>query len=220
MTSGRCGSSRPFRIRLLGIVTLTLLAALRVDAQVSPDVQWRTIHTEHFQVHYSPGLEQNARRAAVNAERAYAQLSAELVEPRGPIDLVIADNVDFTNGYATPFPTNRIVIYTHPPVSASSLRFYDEWSALVITHELVHIFQLDRARGWWGFAQRIFGRSPPLMPNLYTPSWLAEGLAVYYESRLTGSGRLIGSEHRMIARASAIDGTPRRLDALSLATSR
>ena len=190
------------------------------SAQVSPDVRWRTIRTDHFQVHYSPGLEENARRAAVNAERAYAQLAAELVPPRGPLDLVIADNVDFTNGYATPFPTNRIVIYTHPPVSASSLRFYDEWSALVITHELTHIFQLDRARGWWRLAQRIFGRSPPLMPHAYTPSWLNEGLAVYYESRLTGSGRLVGSEHRMIARAAAMNGTPRRLDELSQATSR
>src|SRR5688572_25252778 len=167
---------RPPRL-LTGALIFALLAtrAPSVGAQVSPDIPWRTIRTEHFQVHYSPGLEENARRAAFNAERAYGQLSAELVPPRGPLDLVIADNVDFTNGYATPFPTNRIVIYTHPPVSASSLRFYDEWSALVITHELVHIFQLDRAKGWWGFAQRIFGRSPPLMPNAYTPSWVTEG---------------------------------------------
>jgi hypothetical protein len=205
---------------LLMTACLSMVIAATGDAQISPDVKWRTLRTEHFQVHFSPGLEDMARRAAVNAEHAYAQLSAELVAPRAPLDLVIADNVDFTNGYATPFPTNRIVIYAHPPVSTSALRFYDEWTALVITHELTHIFQLDRARGWWRLAQRIFGRSPPLMPNAYVPSWLTEGLAVYYESRLTGSGRLEGTEHGMIARASAIEGRGRGLDEISLATSR
>ena len=204
---------------LLFLASITTMPGV-ASGQLTPDLKWRTIRTEHFQVHYSPGLEEHARRAAVNAERAYAQLAAELVPPRGPLDLVIADNVDFTNGFATPFPSNRIVIYTHPPITSSALRFYDEWSALVITHELTHIFQLDRARGWWRVAQRIFGRSPPFMPNAYTPSWLTEGLAVYYESRLTGSGRLHGTEHGMVARADAIAGTSRRLDEVSLATSR
>jgi hypothetical protein len=190
-----------------------------VGAQLPPNLHWRTIETQHFQVHFSPGLEDQARRAAVNAERAYTQLSAELVAPRGPIDLVVADNVDYTNGYATPYPTNRIVIYAHPPISSSALRFYDEWNALVVTHELTHVFHMDRARGWWRFAQRIFGRSPPLMPNVYEPAWLTEGLAVYYESRLTGSGRLAGTEHAMIARASALAGAPRRLDQISATTS-
>ena len=184
-----------------------------------PDVSWRTLRTDHFHVHFTPELEDQARRAAVNAERAYALLAAELRSPRQPIDLVITDNVDFTNGYATPFPTNRIVIYAHPPVASSSLRFYDEWNALVITHELTHIFQFDRARGWWRVAQAIFGRNPAVMPTLYTPAWLTEGLAVYYESRLTGSGRLIGTEHSMIARATVTDRFGPRLDELSLTTS-
>ena len=207
----------------LGLATAlcaSVVTSTRADAQLDTDLKWRTIRTVHFQVHYSPGLEDHARRAAVNAEEAYTALSAELVPPRGPIDLVLADNVDFTNGFATPFPTNRIVIYVHPPVTSSALRFYDEWSALVITHELTHIFQLDRARGWWRLAQAIFGRSPPFMPNAYTPAWLTEGLAVYYESRITGSGRLEGTEHGMVARAVAIEGSGRRLDEVSLATSR
>ena len=226
--SGRAEDGRPWSFRgfrafpcfvFLTLLFFQCLPGL-LSAQLAPDIKWRTIHTTHFQVHFSDGLEGQARRAAVNAEEAYARLSAELVAPRGPIDLVIADNVDFTNGFATPFPTNRIVIYAHPPISSSALRFYDEWLALVITHELTHTFQLDRARGWWRVAQRVFGRAPPFMPNAYTPSWLTEGLAVYYESRITGSGRLEGTEHGMVARASAIAGTTRRLNEISQATSR
>jgi hypothetical protein len=205
----------------------SLLAALlavsfapTLGAQVEPDARWSTLHTAHFRVHFTPELEAAARRAAVNAEEAYAALAAELVPPRGTIDLVVADNVDFTNGFATVFPTNRIVVFSHPPVDAQTLRFYDDWSALVVTHELTHIFHLDRARGWWRLAQRLVGRNPAVMPNLYTPAWLTEGLAVYYESRLTGSGRLAGPQHRIYARAAAIEGRLPTLGQLSQATSR
>ena len=171
-------------------------------------------------MHFAPPVEEQARRAAVNAERAYAELSTELVPPRGIIDLVVADNVDYVNGYATPFPTNRIVVYAHPPTDASGLRAYDDWNALVITHELTHIFHLDRSRGIWRVGQAIFGRNPLLFPNLYEPRWVLEGLAVYFESRLTGYGRLESSEHSMTARAAALANQLPTLQELSPGTSR
>ncbi|HMC55589.1 MAG TPA: hypothetical protein VKH19_10485, partial [Gemmatimonadaceae bacterium] len=55
-------------------------------------------------------------------------------------------------------------------------------------------------------------------PNEYQPSWLVEGIAVYYESLLTGAGRLAGSEHRMIARTAAMQRAVPRIDQLSLAS--
>jgi hypothetical protein len=171
-------------------------------------------------VHFAPAIEQEARRAAVNAERAYAELSTELVPPRGTIDLVVSDNVDYVNGYATPFPSNRIVVFAHPPTDASGLRNYDDWNALVVTHELTHIFHLDRSRGIWRFGQAFFGRNPLLFPNSYEPRWVLEGLAVYYESRLTGVGRLESSEHSMIARAAALANRVPTLQELSPGTSR
>ena len=207
--------------RVIAALAALLLAvgARSSGAQLPPAERWRTLPTEHFRIHFSPGLEEAARRAAVSAERAYAQLALELAAPRGPIDLVVADNVDFTNGLATPFPSNRIIVYAHPPVSVATLRFYDDWNALVITHELAHIFQLDRSGGWWRRAQMVFGRAPFLFPNAYAPGWLTEGLAIYYESRLTGVGRLVGTEHRALARASAAEDQLPWLNELSLGTS-
>ena len=195
-------------------------AAGAANAQLPPNDQWRTLHTRHFRIHFTPAVEEEARRAAVNAERAYAELSTELVPPRGTIDLVVADNVDYVNGYATPFPSNRIVVYAHPPTDASGLRDYADWNALVVTHELTHIFHLDRSRGIWRFGQAIFGRNPLLFPNLYEPRWVLEGLAVYFESRMTGYGRLESSEHTMIARAAAIANQVPTLQELSPGTSR
>ena len=200
------------------LVLLALYFALPLSAQVAPDLHWSTLTTKHFHVNFAPGLEQTARRLAGSAERAYSSLALELHEPRGPIDITLGDNLDISNGNATVFPTNRITIWARPNVDATSLKFLDDWIDLVITHELTHIFHLDRSAGWWGVAQHIFGRNPFLFPNLYSPNWMSEGIAVYYESRLTGAGRIIGSEHAMVVRANALDGTTPALNAISGAT--
>src|SRR2546430_8729558 len=208
-------------VRSAALVAALLFGAARVaSAQLPPNEHWRTLHTTHFRIHFTAPIEDEARRAAVNAERAYAELSRELVPPRGIIDLVVADNLDYVNGYATPFPSNRIVVYAHPPTDASGLRNYDDWNALVVTHELTHIFHLDRSRGIWRIGQAIFGRNPLLFPNLYEPRWVLEGLAVYFESRLTGEGRLESSEHLMTARAAALANRVPTLQELSPGTSR
>lgn len=209
-------------MRLAILVALALGVAARASsAQIDPGAKWRTLATTHFRVHFTPETERLARRAAVDAEAAYAALAAELAPPRGVVDLVVADGADYSNGFATTFPTNRLVIFAHPPLAEQSLRFTDDWIALVVTHELAHLFHLDRSRGIWRLAQRIFGRHPSLFPNQYSPRWITEGLAVHYESRITGAGRVIGSGHRMIARASLLERTGfQRLDELSLSTSR
>src|SRR5262245_4568588 len=210
-------------IRLVTFVALFSPIAPRpspIAAQLSPNANWRTIDTKHFYVHFTPELEPLARRIAGAAERAYEQLSKELHPPRGKIDVVLSDDVDFSNGSATPYPTNRIVIYANPPVSESALRYNNDWGQLVITHELTHIFHLDRARGIWGLGQYVFGRAPLLFPNFYSPLWLTEGLAVYFESRLAGAGRIEGSEHRMIARSAAADHAFPALGSVSAAAGR
>jgi hypothetical protein len=208
------------------VIAATLLACAvasvpaSASAQVAPDAHWRTLDTEHFHIHFTPELETVARRAAVDAENAYAALAERLHPPRGPIDLVVADNVDYSNGFTTPFPTNRIVVYTHPPLDSPSLHYYNDWLALVITHELTHTFQLDRTRGWWRVAQRVFGRAPFLFPNEYGPGWITEGLATYFESAITGTGRTAGTFERMLLEASAAQGGLLPFDRWNLSSSR
>jgi hypothetical protein len=203
------------RIGTIGLVSVAM--ASTSDAQVRPDADWRTIRSEHFYVHFTPQLEHVARRVAVQAETAYVQLAQHLHTPRGKIDIVISDDVDYSNGWATPFPSNRIGIYANPPISESSLRFNDDYIQLVVTHELTHIFHLDRVGGIWKLLQMPFGRVPYFFPNAFQPRWLTEGLAVYYESALTGSGRIEGSDHRMIARSAALAHGVPRIDQLSTA---
>jgi hypothetical protein len=201
-------------------VCVALVHAAVARAQPAPYRHWQTLSTQHFDVHVARGLEREGRVAAAAAERAYAELALALAPPRGRIDLVVSDDADYSNGYAIVSPSNRIVVFATPPIEHAGLRLNESWLELVITHELTHIFHLDRTRGLWRVAQALFGRAPTLFPNSYSPSWLIEGLAVYEESRLTRGGRLNDAQHRLYARAGAIEGKLFRLDELSLGTSR
>jgi hypothetical protein len=200
----------------LAAVVLAMVRAAPAAAQIPPDAHWRTLDTPHFRVNYVVGLEPLARHAADRAEHAYALLASRLPHaPRGKIDLMVADNVDYANGYATPLPTNRIVVYAHPPADLPELAFYADWVELVVLHELVHIFHLDTSRGIWAELRSVLGRDPAVFPELYSPSWVKEGLAVYYESRLTPTGRLRGTQFDMALRTAVLGDAFLSIDQVS-----
>ncbi|HEU4558900.1 MAG TPA: hypothetical protein VFS20_13665, partial [Longimicrobium sp.] len=204
------------RLAVLALAAAALLGPAAARGQIPADARWSVIPTQHFRVHFTPGLEPLARRAATRAEEAYTELAAALIRPpSGRIDLVVTDNVDFANGFATPFPRNRVVIFAHPPVDEPTLAFYDDWVDLVLTHELVHIFHLDYARGLPRLPRLIFGRAPASFPHTTTPDWTKEGLATYLESRLTRAGRVRGTWHEMVLRTAMLEGRFFPLDRVS-----
>ncbi len=204
--------------RLLLALPFSAVLCLSLPSSASsqaPNERWRTIRTPHFDVHFPVALEPVARRGAGSAERAYAKLAPLLKPARGRIDLVVTDHADFTNGYAWVSPSPRIVIFARPPVDERTLRFREDWFDLVVQHELVHVFQLDRTRGWWRVAQAVFGRQPLLFPNAWAPSWLIEGLAVHYESKLGDGGRAEGYSLLPVFNGRAADEALRPLGAWS-----
>src|SRR5947208_12418974 len=99
----------------------TLLAA-GANAQVDPSGRWRTLHTQHFRVHFRPDDRLEAGRAAREAERAYGRLSLELHRPRGVIDLTVSDDFDEANGFTTPWPSNRFTVLLTTPASDAELQ--------------------------------------------------------------------------------------------------
>lgn len=191
--------------RALPIVFGLLLSAYgsRVAAQTDPSGAWRTWTTAHFRIHAHADLDSAAVHLARQAERAYRLLSTELPPPHGRIDIALFDNVDYSNGFTSVFPSNRITIDLRAPAGDVELGRYDDWLRVVATHELTHVFHLDRAGGVWHVLRTIFGRAPGLFPNAYQPSWVDEGLAVYYESRFTTAGRERGAFHTQLLDAFA-----------------
>ncbi|HUF75873.1 MAG TPA: hypothetical protein VMM35_06325, partial [Longimicrobiales bacterium] len=177
----------------------------------APHEEWRTLETEHFRVTFPADLETLGRRAADRAEVAYAELAGALVEPPGRrIDLLVTDHADVSNGFAQVLPSNRITVIARPPVDGPSLAPFDDWLELVITHELAHIVHLDYTRMPLGrLGRAIFGRADggwPLFPGMAMPTWVIEGLATWYESRLTGAGRVHGTYLEMVVRTALLEG--------------
>lgn len=195
-------------VGLLTLLVLTTLAA-PAAAQVDPSGAWRTLHTSHFRIHFRPHYRGVAQQAANEAERAYALLAAELPPPRGIIDVTLSDDVDAANAFANQVPSNRFTILLTSGASELPLQRFDSWMRVAIVHELAHLFHLDRAHGLWRVLQTTFGRAPGLFPNSYQPSWVVEGLATYYESRLSGAGRVGGDIHAEVLAAQHAFGPPR-----------
>ena len=201
---------------MLSAILLLLALSGTGSAQVPPDAAWRTLETARFRVTYMEGLDTLASRAAARAEWAYDVLAAEFTSPpRGKIEIVLTDGVDYANGLATPLPTNRIVLYAHPPTDVAELSYTTDWLELLVLHELVHIFHLDQSGGVWDVLRHLFGRAPVTFPNALAPDWLIEGLATYYESALTPGGRVRGTLFDMMLRTAVLEGDSFSLDRAS-----
>ena len=171
------------RMIVAALVCIALLAGA-ADAQYFgrnkvqyKDFDWKIIKTEHFEVFYYESEKETALDAARMAERSYAKLSRVLgYEMVRPIPLILyASHSDFqqTNitttlinegtGGLTEFLKRRVVL----PFTGS----YAELEH-VLTHELVHAFQVEVLFGSSGSVlANTLGFSPPL--------WFMEGMAEY-----------------------------------------
>ena len=185
-----------------------LLAAAPAASQVPPDEAWRAIETEHFRVTFPEHLEALGRRAGDLAERAHRELTAQFREgPSGRIDIVLSDHVDVSNGSATTWPSNRIVLYARPPADHLALAYFDDWLDQLITHELAHVFHLDYGGTMGRIFRVLLGRAQtPLNFPGRVPRWVTEGLATWYESALTEAGRVHGTFYEMVLRTAALEG--------------
>jgi hypothetical protein len=149
---------------------------------VDPRLNWRTLETPHFYVHFAEPYRRQANVVAGVAEGVYPRITRLLSwEPRSKTHVVVLDSMDFSNGYAAPLPFNYAGIWLSPPDEGELLQ-NREWLELVVTHEFLHIVHLDKARGAPLALRNVFGRIAPFFPNSLQPDWVIEGLAVYAES--------------------------------------
>ncbi|OGQ21311.1 MAG: hypothetical protein A3I05_07085 [Deltaproteobacteria bacterium RIFCSPLOWO2_02_FULL_44_10] len=193
-------------IRLFTLSLFFLLFSFPSFAgRYDPKLQWKTITTEHFNINYPLHLQVTAEKAAGLFEEVHAKFSPELRwKPWGKTEVVLLDNTDEANGFATVLPYNWITLNVVAPRSESSLSYYDDWLRVLITHEYTHILHLDPARGIWKPFRLLFGKV--VAPAGITPVWVKEGFATYEESSKSGFGRTYASLSEMIIRTSVVEG--------------
>ena len=191
------------RIGALLAAAVIVCAGARPGAQVfDPALRFRVLPTEHFVIYFHQAEDPLAQRLARIAEETWRALVRPLgLTPPRRTRIVLADQTERFNGYATPVPYNTVVLYAVTPSGSGS--DFDDWLRLVFTHEFTHIVHLDRSEGWARIVRRVFGRTPYAFPNLFLPPWQVEGLATYEESAITGEGRLHAGDFRAIVGESA-----------------
>ncbi len=197
-------------------LTILALSALPANAAILHDytLDWFTLESKHFRCHFHNGEEKLARRTLAIAEEVHTELSLMMDwEPDNKTDIILTDEFDVSNGYATPFPTNRTGIFLSGPDSVNSIEDNSDWLETVIKHEYLHILHLDKAIGAASVMRKIFGRAAYIFPfftafpNAYQPSWLIEGLATYVETdKERGVGRGQSSYFDMLMRMEVKDG--------------
>jgi len=185
----------------LGLALVAVLAALgapaAAQAQIAdPGPPWETAESAHFRVHYRVAQRRAAEAVVRAAEAAWPRVTQALAwEPKSRIDVAVFSELDISNGYSTPLPFNLIGVFLTPP-DEGQLLDNTPWLDLLLVHELTHAVHLDKMRGAPRVLQNIFGRVAWFVPNLFSPGWLLEGLAVWEESGRdqagNGRGRLKG----------------------------
>jgi hypothetical protein len=177
----------------------------RSHAQGDHRLVWRTLHTSHFRIHYHEPLGILARHLASRAEAINQRVVSALgLELHQPVELVLADDDDAANGFASALPYNAIRLRVVAPEDMSPLADYDDWLGMLLTHEHTHIVHLEQASGIPRLLTRILGRF--YTPQGSLPGWFTEGLGVLEETAQTSGGRGRSTMFEMYLRMAALEG--------------
>ncbi|MEQ1909218.1 MAG: hypothetical protein ABMA15_10370 [Vicinamibacterales bacterium] len=180
---------------------------------IDPRLQFRQLRTAHFTIYFHQNEEALARRLAAISEETRTRVGDAMhVTPPLHTHVVLADQSESANGWASPLPRDTVFLNAAAPSGAEFIGKADDWLRVLFTHEYTHIVHLDRSNGWARIARGLFGRTELAFPNLSLPQWQIEGLAAWQESALTGAGRVGAADFRAIERVAAADGHPLRLD--------
>ncbi|HQG47407.1 MAG TPA: biopolymer transporter Tol, partial [bacterium] len=184
---------------LITCLLLILLPASLLFGQEEPinhpELDWYTIRTEHFEVHFHEGAERTARTVAKVAEEIYGPITTLYrYRPNGLIHFIVKDYDDNSNGAAF-YYDNKVEIWS--PQMTFILRGTHDWLRNVVTHEFSHMISLGAARKMPrkipALYLQMFSYEPEKRedvlygyPNIIAsypiamtavPMWIAEGMA-------------------------------------------
>jgi hypothetical protein len=199
----------------LALTALALIGLTAAPARAGdPTRVYRTVETDHFVVYYYVPLDDVARRVGVVAERAHRTLSPALDhQPDEKTIIVLVDDTDSANGFASVLPRNTIQVFATGPTGFNELDDHEDWLYGLVAHEYTHILHLDTMEGLPTIYNRIFGKT--WSPNQIMPRWLIEGIAVYEESKRSAGGRNRGTRFDEVIRIARDGHKDLRLDEIS-----
>lgn len=204
------------KIRFIALAVLT--CACNLLAFNHPEIQWRTVQTEHFAIHYYDKTEPAVYATSRIAEAAFkpiADLYAYTFKRK--INIALADYDDYSNGYAS-WTDRSIMIWI--PDGRFELRGNPTWLNNVLVHELTHIISLEKRSALQLLDWSITGSytsnnvdvtySVPIALSTFFPQWFAEGLAQNGAQRMNSD--FWDSRRDMVLRTAVLAGKQLTLD--------
>lgn len=198
-----------------------LFILILIQTSLICQTDWYKKESDHFQLIYRKSHDHLSEHILVSAELVLEKLS-EIFDytPSEKIIINTYSAFDFGFGSATTVPQNyiRIEIEQFEPGYESTI--YNERFSWLLSHELVHIIVNDQAANLEKFFRKLFSKVAPeqthpqttifsLLTNFsrYTPRWHQEGIAVFFETWLSGGfGRVLGSFDEMYFRSFIYEG--------------
>ena len=162
-----------YKILLTLIFTVSILAGQgfwAVTGRVHTELEWNTLKTDHFNIHYHNGIEEIAQKGATIAEQVRPALLKQVgLDSIRTIDIIFTAEDEISNGFAQ--WTYQTFIWVDQ--NDVTIRLEGEkWLPQVINHELQHIILFEAIKTWlpepWSLL--ISG----------TPDWFIEGAAEYF----------------------------------------
>jgi Tol biopolymer transport system component len=189
------------------VYTLVLINQLLSVPKFDPNLNWRVLRSDHFEVYFSnhkDSLEQRtiAQEVLWYCESFHKQLTSFFnYAPRKKTKVIISSFSDTPGGWATPFPHNTIFINLTFPQRLKVN--YRHWLNHLICHEYTHILTTDMTRGLSNISRKVLGKV--IAPNTLFPLFLTEGYAVYSETKFSKLGRLNSSYYKMLMRTHIVE---------------
>jgi hypothetical protein len=196
------------------LFALALLASIgvsdsRAQQLTIPQLDWRTVQTQHFDIHYPTAAEEWTLDMATRIESVRDAVSRLVGSaPDARITVIVEDPGNESNGFAIPFIREPVIFFwPTPPGPRSGIADSRGWAEILSVHEYAHIAHLTRPTR--SPLRQFLARLSPVRMGpvaLKSPRWVSEGYATWVEGRLTGSGRPHGAWRAAILRQWALEG--------------
>jgi len=165
-------------------------------------LDWYTVESERFLVHFQEGNDRPARVISRIAEEVWTDITTLYdYEPDMKISIILIDREDYSNGAAY-FFDNKIEIWL--PSLDTPLRGTTDWLRNVIAHEFTHIVQIQASMSgsrkrpvsylqWLSYEDVrrpdvLYGYPSGVISYPFTivsmPAWFAEGTAQFMRNDL------------------------------------
>ncbi len=177
----------PFALFCFALFVFLLPRLAFAGPVFAPGSKLFVARTAHFDIIFPEKSRTSALRLAAMADSVYDEVAGKLHAKRvARIPVAITPDIGSFNGYTNPFPYMHIVLYD-TSLDPGWTSFADNFRGLFL-HELTHAVSMQIRAPWADFLSGVFGSW--VLPGLLdTPEFMAEGVAVSFESADGATGR-------------------------------